>query len=377
LTGTPLAVGLSILAREFRADVSTSFRSCDMRNWMKLASLGVVVALAGAVRADDKPKEGDKPTGDDKTMTETHFVDHAYTGCQNELLLARLAQQRARNEEVRKFAIKMIEEHNKGNQALILIVSKQRIAVPDKPLKEQQKDLDRLHSNEVKDFDKEYMECIVRDHEKAIEMFERAAKELKNEELKEFASKAVPALKEHLALAKEVRGKLAGGSGVERTGAEERTGARGRDDGKALSDNEFVTKAASSGLAEVAIGKLGQEKAKNADVKKFAERVVTDHSKANEELIRIAKDSGITVPDKPSTDHEQHVKHFSEGSARDFDKAFVNHMVQSHTKGVDLFTKGSKELTNEKLRGFAEKTLPTLKEHLEIAKKLQGQLGRE
>jgi|GEM_PF-3684498 len=352
-----------------------------MRTWMKLASLGVVVALAGAVRADDKPKEGDKPTGDDKTMTDSHFVDHAYTGCQNELLLARLAQQRARNEEVRKFANKMVEDHVKGNQALILIVSKQRIAVPDRPLKEQQKELDRLHSNEVKDFDKEYMACIVKEHEKALELFERGAKELKNEELKEFATKAIPATKEHLALAKEVRSKLEGGSGVERTGAGERTGAeeragsRGaRDEGKALTDNEFVTKAASSGLAEVAIGKLGQEKAKNADVKKFAERVVTDHSKANEELIRIAKDSGITVPDKPSAEHEQHVKHFSEGAARDFDKDFVNHMVNSHTKGVDLFTKASKELKNEKLRGFAEKTLPTLKEHLEIAKKLQGQL---
>jgi putative membrane protein len=346
-----------------------------MRTWMKLACLGVVVALVGAVRADDKPKEGDKPTGDDKAMTDTKFVDHAYTGCQNELLLARLAQQRARNEEVRKFAAKMLEQHAKGNQALILIVSKQKIAVPDKPLKEQEADLNRLHSNEVKDFDKEYMECIVKDHEKAVEMFERASKELKNEELKEFATKAIPALKEHLAMAKEVRGKLEGGSAAERTGAGERTGARGRDEGKALTDNEFVMKAASSGMAEVAIGKLGQEKAKNADVKKFAERVVTDHGKANEELIRIAKDAGITVPDKPSADHEHHVKHFSEGSAKDFDKEFVNHMVGSHTKGVELFTKASKELKNEKLRGFAEKTLPTLKEHLEIAKKLQAQVG--
>src|SRR5262245_52529849 len=351
-----------------------------MRNWMKLASLGVVVALAGAVRADDKPKEGDKSTGDDKAMTDTHFVDHAYTGCQNEMLLARLAQQRARNEEVRKFANKMIEEHAKGNQAIVLIVSKQRIAVPDKPLKEQEADLNRLHGNEVKDFDREYMDCIVKDHEKAIEMFERASKELKNEELKEFATKAIPALKEHLAMAKEVRGKLEGASAVERTGAAERTGtddragARGKDEGKALSDNEFVMKAGSSGMAEVAIGKVGQEKARNSDVKKFADRVVTDHSKANEALMRLAKDAGITVPDKPSAEQEQHVKHFSEGATKDFDKEFVHHMVDSHTKGVDLFTKASKELKNEKLKEFATKTLPTLREHLAIAKQLDDQL---
>ena len=176
-----------------------------MRNWIKLGALAVVVALAGVGRADDKPKPGDKPTSDDKAMTDSHFVDHAYTDCQNEMLLGRLAQQRAQNEDVRKFAARMIEEHAKGNQAFILIVSELRIAVPDRPLKEQQKDLDRLHGNEVKDFDREYMDYVVKEHEAAVKLFEHASKELKNEKLKEFAAKAVPSLKEHLTLAKEVR----------------------------------------------------------------------------------------------------------------------------------------------------------------------------
>lgn len=345
-----------------------------MRNWIKLGALAVVVALAGVGRADDKPKPGDKPTSDDKAMTDSHFVDHAYTDCQNEMLLGRLAQQRAQNEDVRKFAARMIEEHAKGNQAFILIVSELRIAVPDRPLKEQQKDLDRLHGNEVKDFDREYMDYVVKEHEAAVKLFEHASKELKNEKLKEFAAKAVPSLKEHLTLAKEVRGKLARGTDVTRTGAEERT--RTGENGKALTDNEFVMKAASSGLAEVEIGKAGKEKAKNSDVKKFADRVATDHSRANEALTRIAKDAGISVPDRPDAAHEEHVKHFSNGDAKDFDREFVRHMVNSHTKGVELFTNASKELKNEKLRSFAEKTLPTLKEHLEMAKRLQNQLER-
>lgn len=343
-----------------------------MRTWMKLAALAVVVVLAGAVRAEDKPRTGDKPTGDDKAMTDEHFVDHAYTGCQNELLLARLAQQRARNEDVRKFASKMLEEHAKGNQALILIVSADRIAVPDKPLKEQQAELDRLHSNEVKDFDREYMECAVRHHEKAVEMCERASKELKNEKLKEFATNAVPALKEHLKLAKEVLAKVDQGTGVERTGAVERTGdARG----KALTDSEFVMKAASGGIAEVAIAKEAQSKATNPDVKKFADRVVTDHTKVNEELARIAKDAGLTLPEKPDAAQEEKVKYFHD-STKDFDKEFVHHMVDSHTKGVELFTKASKELKNDRLRMFADKSLPTLKEHLQIAKELHDKVGR-
>jgi putative membrane protein len=137
-----------------------------------------------------------------------------------------------------------------------------------------------------------------------------------------------------------------------------------------------VTKAANSGMAEVAIGKLAQEKAKNSDVKKLADRVVTDHTKANEELMRLARDTGINVSDRPDADHDSKVKHFRSESDKDFDREFIKHMVDSHTKGVDLFTRASSELRNEQLRSFAGKTLPTIKEHLEMAKRLQGQVGR-
>ena len=341
-----------------------------MRTWIKLASLAAVVALAGAARADDK-KNGDKPTGEQE-FSDTFFVDHAYTKGQNEVLLGNLARQRAQNEEVRKFAERLVTDHTKANQDLILIVSAAKIAVPDRPLKEQQKDLDKLHSREVQNFDKEFMECMVKGHEAGVKLFERGSKELKNEQLKEFATKTLPTLKEHLTMAKEIHGKLEKGTaaGEVRTASTERTDDKAKEAGKALTDNEFVMKVASGGMAEVAIAKIAQEKAKDPEVKKFADRLVADHTKVNQELIRIAKDAGIPVPDKPEAMHEEMVKKFQSGSIGDFDKEFIHHMVGSHTKGVELFTKASKELKNEQLRSFAEKTLPTLKEHLEIAKRL-------
>ena len=195
-----------------------------MRTWSKLAILAVAVALGGGLRADDTKKPGDKPgsdskatrTGDDKhhddkKFSDSHFVDHAYTAGQNEVILARMALERSRNEDVRKFAQKMLEDHGKNNQELTLVVSELRIAVPDKPLPEQEKDLRHISSNEVKDFDKEFMDHMVTDHEKAVKLFEQASKELKNEKLKEFATKTLPTLKEHLKLAKETRDKVAKG----------------------------------------------------------------------------------------------------------------------------------------------------------------------
>jgi putative membrane protein len=349
-----------------------------MRIWVKLAILAVVVAVGGGLRAQDKTRTDDKPA-DEKKFNDTHFVDHAYTAGQNEIISNQMALQRSRNEDVRKFAQKMLEDHSKNNQNLILIVSELRIAVPDRPLPEQEKGLQQISSNQVKDFDKEFMDHMVSEHEKAVKLFEQGSKELKNERLKEFAAKSVPTLKEHLKMAKDVQAKVASGAGAGRTGTIERGGTaeRTREAGKALSDNEFVMTAASSGMAEVAIGKLAQEKAKNADVKKLADRVVADHSKANEELIRLARDAGINVPDKSEADLESKVKHFRSEADKNFDREFINHMVDSHTKGVDLFSRASKELKNAQLRGFAENTLPTIKEHLTTAKRLQEQLGRE
>src|SRR5688572_19003705 len=161
-----------------RAESVTSQRSGDMRTWIKLAALACAFGLAGPATADhDKDHKG---TGE-KAFNDTFFVDHAYTAGQNEVLMAKLALQRSQNEDVRKTAQKLMEDHAKSNQDLILIVSEHRIAIPDKPLPEQEKGLRQLHEPGVRDFDKEYVAHLVKCHEKSVKLFERGSKELKNE----------------------------------------------------------------------------------------------------------------------------------------------------------------------------------------------------
>jgi putative membrane protein len=145
-----------------------------------------------------------------------------------------------------------------------------------------------------------------------------------------------------------------------------------RADDAAFSDAEFVKKAASSGMKEVQMGKLGTTMAKSADVKKFAEMIVTDHTKANTELMAAAKTAGIAAPDAPAPEDQKEVDMMKEHKDADFDKHFAEHMVKSHEKGVALFTKASKEAKDPGLKAFAAKTLPTLQQHLDMAKKLQG-----
>jgi len=144
-----------------------------------------------------------------------------------------------------------------------------------------------------------------------------------------------------------------------------------------FSDQMFVNKAASGGMAEVELGKIGQMKATNPEVKTFSERLVTDHTKANDELKDAAREAGIAVPAKPDAEAQKHIDMFREYKGENFDRDFIKHMVTDHEKDVALFERASRECKNAKLKEFATKTLPTLKEHLDMARKLQAKVDRK
>ena len=135
-------------------------------------------------------------------------------------------------------------------------------------------------------------------------------------------------------------------------------------------DAMFVKMAASDGMHEVALGKIGAEKAKSADVKQFAERMVKDHSKANKELKAAAKAANIPVPEQIDEKHQKHVDVFKNYKGDNFDRDYAKHMVADHTEAVTLFSRASKEAKNPQIRAFAARTLPVLQEHLEQATKL-------
>jgi putative membrane protein len=129
-------------------------------------------------------------------------------------------------------------------------------------------------------------------------------------------------------------------------------------------DAEFATKLANGGLAEVALGKLAESKTTNPQIKEFAGMMVMDHSKANEELIAIAKTKNITLPVAPDEEHQKKLTDLSAKTGKDFDTAYVDAMVDGHKKTVDLLEDASKNCKDSDLMTLATKLLPTVKGHL-------------
>jgi putative membrane protein len=139
-------------------------------------------------------------------------------------------------------------------------------------------------------------------------------------------------------------------------------------------DRTFVREAAMAGMAEVELGRLATEKASNADVKQFGQRMVDDHGKANDELKAAASQKQITLPTEPGPSHKAAHNRLSELSGAEFDRAYMARMVTDHNQAVQLFTRESKMGRDADLKAWAAKTLPTLQEHQKMARDLNAKV---
>jgi putative membrane protein len=187
-------------------------------------------------------------------------------------------------------------------------------------------------------------------------------------------------------------------------------------------DREFIMKAADGGMAEVELGRLAVNKASNSDVKAFGQRMVDDHSKANDQLMQLAQTKGVTLPDwqamagtsmtqsdttttNPTStsqtnqsnqtkqtksdmhstmsgkDHQMMMEHqktidkLSKLSGADFDKAYMNEMLKDHEKDVALFEKEANSGKDADVKSWATSTLPTLRDHLQMARDTAAKVG--
>ena len=145
----------------------------------------------------------------------------------------------------------------------------------------------------------------------------------------------------------------------------------------AATSNDFVDNAAAGGIAEIETSRLALEKSSSADIKAFANMMITDHSKANDELAALARKNDIEVPDT-TTLVKQAKEKILEVRDESFDAAYANNQVKAHEETIELFKKEANTVTDDKVKGatelkaFAQKMLPALEKHLAEAKKLQA-----
>jgi putative membrane protein len=128
-------------------------------------------------------------------------------------------------------------------------------------------------------------------------------------------------------------------------------------------DVKFVKTESAAGSAVVKLAELGVQKAERADVKAFAEMLVTDHTQVNKELSALAVEKGVEVSAVISPKHAEEFQKLEKASKADFDKEFLADIISDHKKCVSNFEEAAKDAKNSDVKNWAEKMLPVLKAH--------------
>jgi putative membrane protein len=127
-------------------------------------------------------------------------------------------------------------------------------------------------------------------------------------------------------------------------------------------------------MEEVELGKLAAQKASDADVKSFGQKMVDDHSKANDQLQQLASQKGVTLSPTLSPTKKGDVNKLAKLSGAAFDRTYVSMMVKDHKKDVADFQKESSKGKDSDVKSWASTTLPTLQDHLKMVQDISSKM---
>lgn len=139
-------------------------------------------------------------------------------------------------------------------------------------------------------------------------------------------------------------------------------------------EKDFVVRVAQAGVAEVSMAQMAKERGKDAAVLGFADRMLADHGKANDEMKQFATTKGIGLITELNDEQKAAAAHLASLDGKPFDRAYMQHMVTDHEKAVSDFEKAATFAVETDLKAWVDKTLPTLREHLRMARETSAKL---
>jgi putative membrane protein len=138
-------------------------------------------------------------------------------------------------------------------------------------------------------------------------------------------------------------------------------------------DQEMMEDIAHANLAEISTGKMALEKGQSDAVKKMAQKMIDDHTRAQEELEKLASSKGVKLPTETDVQHKTMATALEGLSGKAFDEQYIKRVgVGDHQRTHDLLKKVSTQAKDPQLKAYAAKTIKGVDSHLAMAKKMQG-----
>jgi len=140
-------------------------------------------------------------------------------------------------------------------------------------------------------------------------------------------------------------------------------------------DEEFWLQAAADSVREVKFGQLAVERGRSPAVRRFGQRMVEEHAQAGKELLEVRGEHQLELPDLSQMPQQKQLwEKLARLEGEDFDRQYMQQMVEAHREAVKLFEKEIKDGKDEAVKSFAAKHLPTIKDHLKLAQEVSDNL---
>jgi putative membrane protein len=317
---------------------------------------------------------------------DTKFILEAASSNLLEIRLGQTAQTKATNPAVKQFGQQMVADHSNLENQLTASVSKGGVQFKPGMTKEHEQEVAQLDKMSGADFDRAYMSSMIQHHQQDVATFQSAAQTVGSAEARQIIATSLPVLQQHLTMATQVGGQVGASGGVAvatqpgtvatpQPSAATTQSPQGT--GTVTADMAFIRDAASSGQMEVRLGQLAQSKASNAAVKQFGQRMVTDHTRMEDQLNSVVATTGVTLNPTINARHQAVVNRMERVSSSGFDRAYMNAMIQAHQDDVNRFQAETQSAQSVQVRNLATNSLPVLQQHLSLALQVGNQVGAD
>jgi len=305
------------------------------------------------------------------------FVREAASSNLMEIRLGQLAQSKASNQAVKQFGQRMVADHsNLENQLTSAVSSAGQTFTPVMDSRHERM-ATRLEGLSGAEFDRTYMRLMIRGHQRDVANFQTQSQSARSSQIRTVATNGLPVLQQHLSLALQVGGQVGVDSTTNYAGGnddDDENQARGNGNANVRADAEFIRDVGADNTMHIQLARIALDKAKNKDVRQFAQRMLTDHSRLQDQWTALAARNGLPSRLGMGPKHREKVEQLEKVSEKNFDKAYMILMIQQHQQ-VSYWQNEGRNSKSAQVRRLVNDGLPTEEQHLAQAKKIAREVG--
>jgi putative membrane protein len=310
-------------------------------------------------------------TGEEELRNDLPFLREAASANLMEVTLGRVAQSRGSDTRVKDFGGRMVTDHSNLQQQLNTFTSTYGIGFTPGLTAQQQQDVNRLQSLSGSEFDRAYITMMVQHHQNDVYNFENESRDADSPRVRELATASLPVLRQHLSLAQRVAGLINVQVATPSPGAGQGTSA------EIKADKKFIHEVAADNMLEIQMAQLADRKSASSAVKQFAQRVVSDHQRIQNDWVGMASSNGYNFKPGIGKNHRAKVTKIEKLSGREFDRAYMTTVVQDHKDYINYFEKEGRAARSSQVRQLVERDVATLRSLFRDAKRIGGQVGAD